>query len=127
MQNKIYPILPRNEEYCLRVEYALSDKWSAFSLAEFKDLFCDDTLYEKYKEDEEFNISFYDEELDWLINGEYIVDGNFKTFKVKKAVEYDLYRDEINLIGDYAGITDIKAGKSSPLILNFITFFISNK
>lgn len=52
------------------------------------------------KEDEEFNISFYDEELDWLINGEYIVDGNFKTFKVKKAVEYDFYRDEINLIGD---------------------------
>lgn len=49
-KNKIYPILPRNEEYCLRVEYALSDKWSAFSLAEFKDLFCDDTLYEKYKD-----------------------------------------------------------------------------
>lgn len=49
-KNKIYSILPRNEEYSLRVEYALSNRWSAFSLAEFKDLFCDDTLYEKYKE-----------------------------------------------------------------------------
>lgn len=47
-KNKVYPILPRNEEYCLRVKYSLENKWSAFSLAEFKDLYCDEQLVDNY-------------------------------------------------------------------------------
>lgn len=47
-KNNIYAILPRSENYELRVKYSLNNKWSAFSLAEFNDLFCDEQLVENY-------------------------------------------------------------------------------
>lgn len=48
-KNNIYGILPRSEPYETRLNYCLNNKWSAFSLAEFKDLFCDEQLVDNYK------------------------------------------------------------------------------
>lgn len=41
-RNGIYPILPRNIDVNIRFSYAIRGEWAAFSLQEFKRLFCDD-------------------------------------------------------------------------------------
>lgn len=48
-KNKIYPILPRNESLENRIDNLLKSKWSAFSLSEFNDLFCNEELYQTYE------------------------------------------------------------------------------
>lgn len=47
-QNKIHAILPRSVEYDKRIEYALNNKWAAFSLKEFEDFFCDEGYVKHY-------------------------------------------------------------------------------
>ena len=46
-KNNIYAILPRTEPLKIRVENAVSGRWTAFSLDEFENIFCreDSTLY----------------------------------------------------------------------------------
>lgn len=46
--NKIHAILPRNVEYDKRLEFALHNKWAAFSLKEFEDFFCDEGYVKNY-------------------------------------------------------------------------------
>lgn len=46
--NKIHAILPRNISYDIRLEYALNNKWAAFSLQEFEDFFCDEGYVKHY-------------------------------------------------------------------------------
>lgn len=42
IQNKIYPILPKNININDRLTYIRNEKWAAFSLDEFKTYFCSD-------------------------------------------------------------------------------------
>lgn len=46
--NHIHSILPRNISYDIRLEYALNNKWAAFSLKEFEDFFCDEGYVKHY-------------------------------------------------------------------------------
>ena len=43
-KNHIYPILPRNIDFNIRIKNSLENKWSAFSLSEFKDFFCNEEM-----------------------------------------------------------------------------------
>ena len=47
-QNHIHAIMPRNIEYDIRLEYALNNKWAAFSLSEFENFFCDEGYVKEY-------------------------------------------------------------------------------
>lgn len=40
LENKIHPIIPRNIDYLVRVEEMKKERWVAFSLKEFQDIFC---------------------------------------------------------------------------------------
>ena len=46
--NHIHAIMPRNISYDVRLEYALNNKWAAFSLKEFEDFFCDEGYVKNY-------------------------------------------------------------------------------
>lgn len=47
-ENHIHAILPRNIDFETRIKYSLNNKWAAFSLEEFKNFFCDETLSKNY-------------------------------------------------------------------------------
>lgn len=47
-KNHINAILPRNINLETRIKYALKNKWAAFSLNEFNELFCDEKYFESY-------------------------------------------------------------------------------
>ena len=47
-QNHIHAIMPRNIEYDIRLDYALNNKWAAFSLNEFENFFCDEGYVKEY-------------------------------------------------------------------------------
>ena len=47
-ENHIHAIMPRNISYDVRLEYALNNKWAAFSLQEFEDFFCDEGYVKTY-------------------------------------------------------------------------------
>ncbi|MBR6515515.1 MAG: IMP dehydrogenase [Bacilli bacterium] len=47
-QNHIHAIMPRNINLDKRMEYALNNKWAAFSLQEFENLFCNKDNVEEF-------------------------------------------------------------------------------
>ena len=48
--NHIHAIMPRNIDFEIRFNYAINNKWAAFSLKEFEDIFCTKSIHEFNKE-----------------------------------------------------------------------------